>query len=82
MLPINGKMGNIRQVAAFVPVYLVNAPDAIIEKYKKADDVNTSLYYCRPAKVVSCANSSSDLPLVSFLTNTKAARAPIAAGIT
>jgi predicted esterase len=42
MLLINSKMETIRQVATFVPVYLVNAPEAIIEKYKKANDVNAS----------------------------------------
>jgi predicted esterase len=42
MLLINGRMESIRQVATFVPVYLVNAPDAIIDKYKKANDVNAS----------------------------------------
>lgn len=40
MLLINGKMDKIRQVAALVPAYLVNAPDAVIEKYKKANDVD------------------------------------------
>jgi poly(3-hydroxybutyrate) depolymerase len=40
MLLIDGKMENIRQVATLVPVYLVNAPDAVIEKYKKANDAN------------------------------------------
>ena len=39
MLLINGKMDNVRNVAALVPVYLVNAPDAVVEKYKKANDV-------------------------------------------
>ena len=43
MLLINGKMDNIRQVATFVPAYLVNAPDAVIEKYKKADDTDASM---------------------------------------
>jgi len=42
MLLINGKMDPIRQVATFVPVYLVNAPDAVVEKYKMADDVDAS----------------------------------------
>lgn len=37
MLLIDGKMENIRQVAALVPVYLVNAPGAVIEKYKRAN---------------------------------------------
>ena len=40
ILLINCKMDNIRQVATFVPAYLVNAPDAVIEKYKKADDTD------------------------------------------
>jgi Poly(3-hydroxybutyrate) depolymerase len=42
MLLINGKMESIRQVAGLVPVYLVNAPDAVVEKYKKAN--NTDAY--------------------------------------
>jgi poly(3-hydroxybutyrate) depolymerase len=42
MLLINGKMDNIRQVATFVPAYLVNAPDAVIEKYKQADHTDAS----------------------------------------
>jgi poly(3-hydroxybutyrate) depolymerase len=40
MLLINGKMDNIRAVAALVPAYLVNASDSIVEKYKKANDVD------------------------------------------
>lgn len=40
MLLINGAMDNIRQVATFVPVYLVNAPEAVVEKYKAADHTN------------------------------------------
>jgi pimeloyl-ACP methyl ester carboxylesterase len=40
MLLINGKMDHIRNVAALVPVYLVNASDSIIEKYKRANDVD------------------------------------------
>jgi predicted esterase len=40
MLLINGKMENIRTVADLVPIYLVNAPDAVIEKYKKANDTD------------------------------------------
>lgn len=38
MLLINGGMDSIRKVAGIVPVYLVNAPESIIEKYKKAND--------------------------------------------
>ena len=40
MLLINGKMDNIRNVAALVPVYLVNAPESVIAKYKKVNDVD------------------------------------------
>lgn len=40
MLLINGKMENIRTVADLVPVYLVNAPDAVVEKYKTANDTD------------------------------------------
>ena len=39
MLLINGKMDANRSVAAHVPVYLVNAADSIVEKYKKANGV-------------------------------------------
>jgi hypothetical protein len=42
MLLINGRMETIRNVAAPVPVYLVNAPDAIVEKYRKANDSDAS----------------------------------------
>jgi hypothetical protein len=40
MLLINGKMDNVRNVAALVPVYLVNTPASVIAKYKKANDVD------------------------------------------
>jgi pimeloyl-ACP methyl ester carboxylesterase len=40
MLLINGKMEHIRNVAALVPVYLVNAPESVIAKYKKANNVD------------------------------------------
>jgi len=42
MLLINGNMENVRPVATFVPVYLVNAPDAVVEKYKHADHTDAS----------------------------------------
>lgn len=56
MLLVNGGMEKIRQVAAPVPVYLVNASDAIIEKYKTANDAeaygyeNGYQYYYNQAK--------------------------------
>jgi pimeloyl-ACP methyl ester carboxylesterase len=40
MLLINGKMEDVRTVAGLVPVYLVNAPEAVVEKYKKANDTD------------------------------------------
>ncbi len=40
MLLINGDMADISQVATFVPTYLVNAKEAIVEKYKKANTVD------------------------------------------
>jgi pimeloyl-ACP methyl ester carboxylesterase len=40
MLLINGKMDNIRNVAAIVPVYLVNVPESVIAKYKKVNGVD------------------------------------------
>ena len=40
MLLINGKMDTGRGVAGLVPVYLVNAPDAVVELYKQANDTD------------------------------------------
>jgi len=40
MLLINGTMDAIREVAALVPAYLVNASDSIVEKYKKANSTD------------------------------------------
>jgi pimeloyl-ACP methyl ester carboxylesterase len=40
MLLINGNMEIGRDVALFVPVYLVNALDAVVEIYKKANDTD------------------------------------------
>jgi predicted esterase len=40
MLLINGKMDHVRNVAALVPVYLVNTPESVIAKYKKVNDVD------------------------------------------
>jgi pimeloyl-ACP methyl ester carboxylesterase len=37
LLLIDGKMESVRKVAGLVPAYLVNAPDAVIEKYKAAN---------------------------------------------
>jgi len=40
MLLIGGSMETGRDVAALVPVYLVNAPDRVVEAYKKANDTD------------------------------------------
>ncbi len=44
LLLINGTMEGVRNVAGLVPVYLVNAPEMVVEKYKKANDVDA--YAC------------------------------------
>jgi pimeloyl-ACP methyl ester carboxylesterase len=44
MLLIKGNLEDVRNVAGLVPVYLVNAPDAVVEKYKKANDADA--YAC------------------------------------
>ncbi len=41
MLLVNGRMDRIRDVSAFVPVYLVNAPESVVAKYEKANGVDT-----------------------------------------
>ena len=40
MLLVDGKMDRIRQVADHVPVYLVNAPESVAEKYEAANEVD------------------------------------------
>jgi pimeloyl-ACP methyl ester carboxylesterase len=40
MLLINGNMGIGRNVAGLVPVYLANAPEAVIKAYKSANQTN------------------------------------------
>ena len=40
MLLINGDIGTGRNVAGLVPVCLVNAPDSVVELYKKANDTD------------------------------------------
>ena len=44
MLLINGKIDHVRNVAQPVPVYLVNATDAAVEKYKTANEANAISY--------------------------------------
>ena len=40
MLLVNGKMDRVRDVADFVPVYLVNAPQDVVAKYEKVNGVD------------------------------------------
>jgi poly(3-hydroxybutyrate) depolymerase len=40
MLLINGKMETVRNIGGLVPVYLVNAPEAVVEKYKKVNNAD------------------------------------------
>lgn len=40
MLLINGNIDTGREAAAFVPVYLVNVPDKVVDLYKKVNDTN------------------------------------------
>ncbi len=44
MLLVGGDMERIRDVASFVPVYLVNPSDMAVDKYKAANDVNAWSY--------------------------------------
>jgi len=39
-LLINGKVDEIRKVSTFVPVYLVNVSDDVVDKYKRANHTN------------------------------------------
>ena len=41
MLLINGQMERINDVAGYVPAYLVNAPQAVVEKYKAVNEVDS-----------------------------------------
>lgn len=90
MLLIGGSMDRIRNVAAFVPAYLVNASDTAIEKYKAANAVDAlmvsgdvSSYYCQaqPLKKICVDNSSVlDAGLISnvyYNFFTKAMRVPV-----
>jgi len=69
MLLINGSMDNIRQVATFVPVYLVNAPDAVVEKYKRADHADA---YTRASGVESFYDQALPLRRVVVAHDTNA----------
>ena len=71
MLLIDGQMEDIRKVASLVPVYLVNADAATIEKYKEANGTDSyqfkgdlDIYYnkCLPVrKVVVAQDEAPDM---------------------
>lgn len=44
LMLVNGNVDRIRQVATFVPTYLVNPTDMVVEKYKLANQVNAEGY--------------------------------------
>ncbi len=72
MLLVNGGMDRIREVADFVPVYLVNADDSIVAKYEAANgadalivegDKKTSYNQAYPVRKVVTVNAEEvDLP--------------------
>ena len=74
-LLINGKVDEIRKVSTILPVYLVNAGEDVIEKYKRANHVNatrgsgeTITYYnqAQPLQRVVVAKADTvDLPVLT-----------------
>lgn len=72
MLLVNGQMQSVRSVAGLVPVYLVNAPDDVVAKYRAANatdayartgEVETYFDQHLPLKRVAVARSANpDLP--------------------
>ncbi len=74
MLLINGKMDRIRKVADIVPVYLVNAPKAVVEKYEDANTVDALLVegekstaYCQQFPLRKVVTVEAENPDVSAL---------------
>ena len=74
-LLINSKVDEIRKVSTFVPVYLVNASDEVVVKYKRANHVNalkgtgeivTHYNQAQPLQRVVVARSNTiDLPALT-----------------
>jgi pimeloyl-ACP methyl ester carboxylesterase len=62
MLLVNGTMQDVRSVAGLVPVYLVNPPDNVLDKYRAANDTNA---YSRTGEVE--AYFDQQLPLKRVL---------------
>ena len=68
MLLINGKMEEVRKVAAQVPVYLVNAPEDVIARYQAANE--TDAYFATP-DAISYFNQALPLQKVVVATAEK-----------
>lgn len=74
MLLVNGTMQDVRQVAASVPAYLVNAPEKVVSRYQAANDtdaysiagdVETFFNQHLPLKRVVVAHQATpDLPAI------------------
>lgn len=92
MLLIDGKMDSVRNVAAFVPVYLVNAPESATAKYKKvngvdayvnASGVETHFNQAFPLRKVVVAREAGTPDAARYIKDayynmfTKAMRAPV-----
>jgi len=58
MLLVNGRMQDVRKVAGLVPVYLVNAPENVVNKYRAANGADA---YSRKGNVETWFNQQ--LPL-------------------
>ena len=68
MVLVNGDVHKIYDPATFVPVYLINAPETVIEKYKKANEVDA---LTRTAGASVYYNSVSPLKRVAVSTATE-----------
>lgn len=64
MLLVNGRMQDVRTVAGHVPVYLVNAPQDVVAKYRAANDVDA---YSRRGEVETWFNSQLPLKRVAVV---------------
>ncbi|MBN2241592.1 MAG: hypothetical protein JW793_02795, partial [Acidobacteria bacterium] len=74
MILVGGDMERVREVASFVPAYLVNAPDAVIGKYRAANATDTwgtrgdLKYYFNQAqplqRVITASGDDPDIPSI------------------
>lgn len=63
---VNGDVHKIYNPATFVPAYLINAPEMVVEKYKAANSVDT---YTRTADCETWYNSALPLQRVTVSTS-------------